>query len=618
MSTNSHTPLPFGGPLTSAAMEAPLGQLDAAIAQVITTGSGASTTLTAQANAGQASLTVASSAGFVPGDPIYIGTGATFESRIVNTVPGGGVTITVTVNLTNTYAIGKPVSKSPVEIVAARAGSTTLGGRLALMEVAVNVKTHGATGNGSTDDTAAIAAAITAAGVGGVIRVPLGTYKVSAPLTLLSKQTIFGDGWGSSIVAVAGTLTADGTGGPVLGNTTDINDIAIRNLSITGFTGTSANSSPHLIGALRPNRWRIEDVKFIGSAATCWGVLFDGGSDNTIRGCDFADLSYGTVIGTVADAAYACDRNLVAACNFRNIALNPVYLTNSIWSPVSTAHPKDNAVIGNQMDGWGDCGIESGAGCYGSVIVGNTLSGGTGIGNVGIIVRDNVDTIVNDNVIRNVSQAGYGDGISILPIYGQSINIVIAGNTVSGCTGNGLAIGADANITVTGGSYHDNALNGINVGAAASLQMTGVLAYFNGLEGFLLNGVQRALLTGCIAHDNSLTTVNAADGFRITGGSFAVRLVGCMGYDIHTAGTERQRYGMYAEGGTSIEEFGGKWFNNKTAPIGNFITTNFTQGAISSPMEIQGVSGGIVLTSPNGTRYIAKMANGGTWVITAA
>ncbi len=65
-------------------------------------------------------------------------------------------------------------------------GSTTsrsLGARAADV---VNVLDYGATGNGSTDDTAAIQAAVNwtvATGNRGIIFFPLGTYKVTAPIT---------------------------------------------------------------------------------------------------------------------------------------------------------------------------------------------------------------------------------------------------------------------------------------------------------------------------------------------------------------------------------------------------------------------------------------------------
>lgn len=183
MTTNYHSALPFGGPLTSAAMELPLGQLDAAIATVIATGSGASTSLTAQANAGQASLVVASSAGFTVGDSIYIGSGSAFESRLITVIPDA-THITVGVNLTNTYAIGKPVSKSPVEIVAARGTQTTLGGRLTNLQRGVNAKDYAVVADGVTDDSAALQAAIdaVAAAGGGDVFCPAGSIKCNVVL----------------------------------------------------------------------------------------------------------------------------------------------------------------------------------------------------------------------------------------------------------------------------------------------------------------------------------------------------------------------------------------------------------------------------------------------------
>lgn len=137
MSTINHTPLAFGGPLTAAAMEAPLGQLDAAIAAIVLAGSSVATTLASIASSGTTGpFTVASTAGLFPGDLIYFGSGATFEPRIVNTVPSG-TTFTTTAALTNTYAAGKPVSKSPVELVDARGASLTLAARLTAIDAAI-------------------------------------------------------------------------------------------------------------------------------------------------------------------------------------------------------------------------------------------------------------------------------------------------------------------------------------------------------------------------------------------------------------------------------------------------------------------------------------------------
>lgn len=69
----------------------------------------------------------------------------------------------------------------------------------------VNVKDHGAVGNGVTDDTAAIQAAINACSAGGAVIFPVGTYIVSAPLELPSwtPLSIRGSGWRTIIRAKA-------------------------------------------------------------------------------------------------------------------------------------------------------------------------------------------------------------------------------------------------------------------------------------------------------------------------------------------------------------------------------------------------------------------------------
>lgn len=76
-----------------------------------------------------------------------------------------------------------------------------------------NVKDFGALGDGSTNDTVAIAAAITAAGTGGVVYFPKGTYIFSdhdadgIGLTQLSGQRWYGDGRGSTILRLAAATT---------------------------------------------------------------------------------------------------------------------------------------------------------------------------------------------------------------------------------------------------------------------------------------------------------------------------------------------------------------------------------------------------------------------------
>jgi len=58
----------------------------------------------------------------------------------------------------------------------------------------LNVKAYGATGNGTTDDTAAIQAALTAAQLGQVVYFPAGRYLVSSPVVIPPWVTVMGSG----------------------------------------------------------------------------------------------------------------------------------------------------------------------------------------------------------------------------------------------------------------------------------------------------------------------------------------------------------------------------------------------------------------------------------------
>ncbi len=96
----------------------------------------------------------------------------------------------------------------------------------------VNVKDYGATGNGSTDDAAAIQSAVAAVtGTGGTVYFPPGTYKVGTSIVPANNVALIGSGVGSAVIAPAGTACA------VRGNTTrtaPLTRFTMAHLSIDG------------------------------------------------------------------------------------------------------------------------------------------------------------------------------------------------------------------------------------------------------------------------------------------------------------------------------------------------------------------------------------------------
>lgn len=90
------------------------------------------------------------------------------------------------------------------------------------------VTTYGATGNGVTNDRAAIQAAINAVpSTGGIVWFPSGTYVITTALTLKSGVTLAGVGINASIIKQTST-SADALSG------VDVNTVTIRDLQIQG------------------------------------------------------------------------------------------------------------------------------------------------------------------------------------------------------------------------------------------------------------------------------------------------------------------------------------------------------------------------------------------------
>lgn len=88
----------------------------------------------------------------------------------------------------------------------------------------INVKQYGAVGDGVTDDTAAIQAAITAGGQGAVICIPKGTFTISETIELLGYQRLVGSG----LFSIIDSNISDGTAAVKLASYSSVSDIRIQ------------------------------------------------------------------------------------------------------------------------------------------------------------------------------------------------------------------------------------------------------------------------------------------------------------------------------------------------------------------------------------------------------
>ena len=109
----------------------------------------------------------------------------------------------------------------------------------------VSVKDFGATGDGTTDDTAAIQAAINAVQTstfGGTVYFPKGNYKTSSTLVILRTVTLKGDGPDFSSIKPTSALTAPCLRIGVDGDTPRPAGGFIENISFDGTSTTNANA----------------------------------------------------------------------------------------------------------------------------------------------------------------------------------------------------------------------------------------------------------------------------------------------------------------------------------------------------------------------------------------
>ncbi len=166
-------------------------------------------TIAADATAGPVTITLPTAVGVA---------GRQYTVKRIN---GGANAVTVattssqTIDGVTTYVLGSP--QASVEVVSDGANWRVVGRPTGTAEV-VNVRDYGARGDGTADDTAAIQAAIDAAIQAGnpasttrkalrPVYLPQGSYKITAPLNVLSVQgfRMYGDGL-ESFLSVSGTL----------------------------------------------------------------------------------------------------------------------------------------------------------------------------------------------------------------------------------------------------------------------------------------------------------------------------------------------------------------------------------------------------------------------------
>lgn len=323
-----------------------------------------------------------------------------------------------------------------------------------------NAKVHGgATGDGVTDDGAALAATITAAGTFGVrtVYLPPGTYLTSQKITVPTGTTVVGVPGRTIVKAAAGS-----TASPLLFAVTGASDVLVSGVTFDG-NQSGVTSYNNVCVVYQSTRVRFDQCRWQNTRGI--GVIFSTDvSYSGVTGSSFSEVgSYNKVSGLNADrrqaVAYSSGTkannkgNFVTGCTFTEVGLDCVSMSaqaegliahNRVYGNYAGALYVSGSsqvkIIGNHIEGGDTSG--NGVDVFSSdtvSVVGNTAKGR---GGAGIMLADVANATVLGNVcLNNFRSNGTGSpsshqgGITLYGSASACSNVVISANVCTDTQG---------------------------------------------------------------------------------------------------------------------------------------------------------------------------------------
>jgi hypothetical protein len=415
----------------------------------------------------------------------------------------------------------------------------------------VSVFDFGATGNGATDDTAAIQAAITAVGVagGGIVLFPRGTFKVASTLLVAyANVTLAGVG------VDATTITSTSTTADIIQfyNASAFTGGGVRNLAINSSNTATAGAHVHVNGQ---SRVLIENVWSRNPFTT---ILLDGNHRACrVKDVDVTDHRGDAVIVNGGGNPYFDNlttyKNGAAgtAIAIKVIQVEGIWLTRCVTQLANKSLVVIPGSGQSVLDMWiNDCDFDAAASDAvvfdttggGSIITVNWngsrigFSGGRGL----VIMGANGLSFQFDN-LRSEKNVGHGVEIS----GGKNLtfdNAQILGNAATGATNTyGALISGGDGISFTGGRNgpYEPVLNNQLYAFVFTSGFTGV-ATLNGMD-------LRGNVTGPILDGATTAKINVSLCPGFNPGGLGIITVGASPF-VYAAGRSRET--VMIRGGT--------------------------------------------------------------------
>lgn len=307
--------------------------------------------------------------------------------------------------------------------------------------ILVNVKTYGAVGDGVTNDTAAIAAAVAALASGQTLYFPPGVYLTDQVNVSTAKLHFYGSG--ATIKQRVNTnylliyVTAD--------------DFTLERLTLDGGGSAFQNSFVGMLKGQEVDRLTILDCAFQNTGDT--GVQLSGGSDRlrvdrcVFNACEFNGLYTNT------DGLGTSYRTQISNCHFYGFTANSSSGLRIAGTP--TYPVVDASVVNCTFTDTADAiqGIDFFGGGIGVRVTGCTFNGGVW----GVSFGSATDSVLSNNTVRGVTT--YALEFAEASTYGGCVRCVISGNTIDGedALANGVLVGRGednivSNNIITGGT----------------------------------------------------------------------------------------------------------------------------------------------------------------------